>query len=498
MLKSIFNLSILLAISVAYSQDYSDKYSLYINKEELKEHLYVLASDSMQGRETGYEGQKLAADYLINEFKSDGLKAPNGFSDYKFPFDVLETKAGGNLIYKEETYVLGKDFLYLFADAPTELINYPLSLLGDISNYASLKKFDLQKEVEEKVVVVYVKSGESFESIQNNYQHLLEVGAASVCFILEDYDKFYGYLEHFVMDSKMVLSTDEVKKTCPLLLTNAKTLDFGVGYTEKKAKKQWRKSKFLKKMVKESTVDLSLSKDAKVLSTENVVAFIEGEDENLKNEVLVLTAHYDHIGAHDGEVFNGADDDGSGTVALLEIAEAFQIAKNQGNGPKRSILIMPVAGEEKGLLGSEYYSKNAIYPLSNTIANLNIDMIGRTDEFHTDPNYVYIIGSNMLSTDLHDANEKANKEHVNILLDYKYNTKNDPNRYYYRSDHYNFAVNNIPSIFYFSGIHEDYHKATDTVDKIDFDKLEKITKLVFHTAWNLVNAEGRPELNVLD
>lgn len=489
----LFFIVVVLCLPV-FGQDYSDKYSFYINKEELKEHLYVLTADSLQGRETGYNGQKLAADYLVNEFKSDGLSAPKGFENYKFNFDVLETRAGGEINYNGENYKFGDDFIYLFADEPTEYINYTTAFLGTLKKYENIKKLNLASHVENKMAVLYVKSGQSFESIMDAYDNLYKKEAAGVCFILEDYDLFYEYLEHFVLGSKMVLNTEEITRTCPLILTRAKSFDFETNYSEKKEKKKWKKAKFL---AKKHTGKLSfkLSDDAKVLTTENVVAFIEGSNEDLKKEVLVLTAHYDHIGAHDGEVYNGADDNGSGTVALLEIAEAFQVAKNQGHGPKRSILIMPLAGEEKGLLGSEMYSKNPIFPLENTIADLNIDMIGRTDEFHEDPNYVYIIGSNMLSNDLHEANEKANAEHVNILLDYKYNTKEDPNRYYYRSDHYNFAVNDIPSIFYFSGIHEDYHKPTDTVDKIDFDKLEKITKLVFHTAWILANAEKRPMLN---
>lgn len=158
---------------------------------------------------------------------------------------------------------------------------------------------------------------------------------------------------------------------------------------------------------------------------------------------------------------------------------------------------MPVTAEEKGLMGSEYYTDKPIFPLSKTVANLNIDMIGRLDDAHKkDPNYVYIIGSNRLSTKLHALNEEANKKSVNIKLDYRYNSFNDPNRFYFRSDHYNFAKNNIPVIFYFTGIHEDYHKPTDTVDKIDFDKVAKITQLVFHTAWDLANMEERLPIDV--
>ena len=225
---------------------------------------------------------------------------------------------------------------------------------------------------------------------------------------------------------------------------------------------------------------------------ENVLGYIEGSD--LKDELLIITAHYDHLGKHDSLIFNGADDDASGVSAALEIAEAFMLAKKEGNGPRRSILIMPVSGEEKGLLGSRYYTDNPIYPLENTVANLNIDMIGRLDDWHDNGNYVYLIGSDRLSYDLHDLNEKINNEYIGIDLDYRFNDKDDPNRYYYRSDHYNFAKNNIPVIFYFNGVHEDYHKPSDTIEKLDFDKINTITKLIFLTAWEIANRDDRIKL----
>ena len=225
--------------------------------------------------------------------------------------------------------------------------------------------------------------------------------------------------------------------------------------------------------------------------SENIWAYIEGSEK--PNELIVISAHYDHIGIENGEIFNGADDDGSGTVALLEIAQAFSKAKKQGNGPKRSILFLHVTGEEHGLLGSRYYTENPLFPLANTITNINIDMIGRHDAFHNDSsNYVYLIGSDYLSTDLYKICENANKNYVNLFLDYKYNDRNDPNRFYYRSDHYNFAKNGIPSVFLFTGVHADYHKATDEVDKIEFDALAKRTQLAFTIAWDLANRENRP------
>ncbi|WP_439132222.1 M28 family metallopeptidase [Polaribacter sp.] len=224
--------------------------------------------------------------------------------------------------------------------------------------------------------------------------------------------------------------------------------------------------------------------------SENVVAFLKGTEK--PDEIVVISAHLDHVGERNGEIYNGADDDGSGTVAMLEIAEAFKMAADAGKGPKRSILFLHVTGEEKGLLGSKYYTENPIFPLANTVCDLNIDMIGRIDDRHKeDPNYVYLIGADKLSTELHTLSEAINAKYTNINLDYKYNDENDPNRFYYRSDHYNFAKHNIPIIFYFNGTHADYHRPTDTPDKINYELLENRAKLVFHTAWEVANKETR-------
>jgi Zn-dependent M28 family amino/carboxypeptidase len=226
-------------------------------------------------------------------------------------------------------------------------------------------------------------------------------------------------------------------------------------------------------------------------ASENVVAFIKGSE--FPDEILVISAHYDHLGMDkEGEVYNGADDNGSGTVAVMAIAEAFQKAVEEGNGPKRSILFLHFTGEEKGLLGSKYYVTFPIFPLANTVSNLNIDMIGRSDDAHeNNPNYVYLIGSDKLSKELHHLSEEMNNKFTKINLDYKYNSDSDPNRFYYRSDQYNFAKNNIPVIFYFNGTHENYHRISDTPDKINYELLAKRTQLVFYTAWEIANRENR-------
>ncbi|PKV50568.1 peptidase M28-like protein [Aquimarina sp. MAR_2010_214] len=230
-----------------------------------------------------------------------------------------------------------------------------------------------------------------------------------------------------------------------------------------------------------------------IKSSENVLAFIEGTEK--PDEIVVISAHYDHVGTDEnGNIHNGADDDGSGTVSLLEIADAFMKAKKDGFGPKRSILFLHVTGEEKGLYGSKFYTENPVFPLENTVTDLNIDMIGRIDKKHEGEdknNYVYLIGSDRLSTELHNISEKANTEHTKLDLDYTYNAKNDPNRFYFRSDHYNFAKHNIPIIFYFNGVHEDYHKPTDTADKIEYELMTKRAKLIFYTAWEVANRTER-------
>lgn len=230
---------------------------------------------------------------------------------------------------------------------------------------------------------------------------------------------------------------------------------------------------------------------SKYESSENVLALIEGTEK--PDEVVIVSAHLDHLGAtENGTVYPGADDDGSGNVALMEMAQAFKIAQTQGHGPKRSVLFIHLTAEEVGLLGSNYYVSHPAFPLKQTVVNLNIDMIGRVDEPQKhNENYMYLIGSDRLSKELHYLSEKVNSTYFNLNLDYRYNEENDPNHYYSRSDHYNFALKGIPVIFYFNGEHTDYHKETDTPDKINFPLLEKRTQLIFATAWQIANQQRR-------
>jgi hypothetical protein len=317
-------------------------------------------------------------------------------------------------------------------------------------------------------------------------------GASLLIYATPDAPGLMKELGHYLSGERMRLkgdaAADEPSKGLQLIV-----VDRSVGERIlARGGMRWKQAVRMKRLGSSIPCAIALEHRPRItrLRSENVLGYVEGTD--LKDELVVVTAHYDHIGVDGGEVYNGADDDGSGTVALLEMAEAFMRARNEGHGPRRSVLFMPVSGEEKGLLGSQYYSEHPVFPLENTIADLNIDMIGRVDSLHaTSAPYVYIIGSDRLSTELHRINEEANAAHVKLDLDYTFNDPNDPNRFYYRSDHYNFARKGVPVIFYFSGVHEDYHQPGDEVDRIRFDLLEQRARLVFATAWELANRKER-------
>jgi Zn-dependent M28 family amino/carboxypeptidase len=244
----------------------------------------------------------------------------------------------------------------------------------------------------------------------------------------------------------------------------------------------------------EQTIPAEYLNNASGNSSENVLAYILGSE--FPEEVLIISAHYDHLGKRGETVFNGADDNASGTSAVMEIAEAFQAALEDGHRPKRSILFLHLTGEESGLYGSRYYVSHPVFKMENTVTNLNIDMIGRVDPKHEDkPEYIYLIGSDRLSKELHNLAENVNREHFGLKLDYTFNKENDPNRFYYRSDHFNFAQEGVPVIFFFNGEHEDYHKATDTPEKINYELLKLRTDYIFYTAWELANRPERVAVN---
>jgi len=504
------------ADSIQDPQDIAKEYAATINASELKEHLMILASDEFEGRETGMPGQKKAAEYIANYFEELRIPAYDGQTYFQeYPLKRVKY-TGSKCTLNGKEYKFIEDFYFFGSSVNRDLELTEITLAGYGIGAESWNDFK-EIEVEGKSVMILsdiprnkkgeaLASGEEFDMWAADWRIKVEaakaMGVKELIIVNQDYESYMSRVKYYLENPGMSLLEevleDSEEETNPdfqtLFISPELANEILVSSKNKnlrKYKKRIHKRKAAKKSSFKTEFSLIHKNDTETFSAENVLAFIEGTD--LKDEIVVVTAHYDHIGKKGEDINNGADDDGSGTVSALEIAEAFQMAKLQGNGPRRSVLVMTVSGEEKGLLGSRYYADHPIYPLENTVANLNIDMIGRVDEAHADnENYIYLIGSDKLSTDLHEISEKANSDFTGLELDYTYNDPDDSNKFYYRSDHYNFAKNGIPVIFYFSGVHEDYHKPTDTPDKIMYEKLEKVARLVFHTAWELANRDDAP------
>jgi hypothetical protein len=471
-----------------------------ITEEELKEHLYTYASDEFEGRETGKEGQKKAVAYLKAAYESmdipGGLQGGEYFQNVPLELTKLPT---GNLIVDGQSYANGEGFLTFDGSSRSyDQIVY-------VGYGIEAEEYSDYQDLDVKGKLLMMKAGEPrngdgtflltgteepskwsniSEANEKRMEVALEKGAEGILFV--DPDNFSRYMRYFdymkTNDSGQMSLKNKDEETPDMLLVSEELA--GKIYDGYKSSE------------KPTTISLPVRMEVESrnedVASENVVAFIRGSQ--WPEEYVVISSHLDHIGVNaNGEINNGADDDGSGTVALLEIAEAFKQAADAGMGPRRSVVFLHVTGEEKGLLGSQYYTDvEPVFPLENTVANLNIDMIGRIDpKREGNRNYVYLIGSDKLSSELHELSETVNSRYTGIELDYTYNDENDPNRFYYRSDHYNFAKNNIPIIFYFNGTHADYHRPGDTPDKINYDLLKNRTQLVFHTAWEIANRDSR-------
>ena len=494
-----------------------------IVKEDLEKHLKIISSDAYEGRETGTKGQKLTAKYLADCFKGYNIEPLNTqtgivdgyFHQYKL---IKKQPLGISIKTSEKTFVAFDDFYYnprKVHDTNTTYSNVHFLGYGiNDTAYNDYKSIEIKEneigiilsgEPRDKQGKYFISSGQHPSSKADNSIKIKEAssqGLGCVLIVIPDIEQSINrYKSHFLKPSLALLDEQNNKNPINCFYISYDMADEILGLAKNNTTiSKLEKKITIKKAPQSKTfgltqkIELISERKHEIVTSENVMGFIEGGDK--KEEIVILTAHYDHLGIKDSIIYNGADDDGSGTVALLELAEAFAKAKAMGYGPRRSILFMPVSGEEKGLLGSKYYTDNPVFPLENTIANLNIDMIGRRDtNYKDDPNYVYIIGADRLSQDLHNINENANSSYTQIKLDYRFNHADDPNRFYYRSDHYNFAKNDIPVIFYFTGVHEDYHKPTDTIDKIEFNKMENIVRLIYFTAWELANRDERIKLD---
>lgn len=502
--------------SVVIVAQNNNEYVKYVDSVDLRKHLSVLASDEYEGRETGERGQKKAAEYIANHFKSIGLLPGANNNSYFQPFELdVQNKKDIEIKINKTKYTNNKDFISFYGLNENSFAFKEIIFKGFGIKDETYNDYQ-QSNIEGKAVLIidgepqlndstYLTTGTKQKTDwSTNYrkkEELARNAGAKILFIaVNDIDKAYTEYKHRIFAKSMKLKADSgtVKKEKIPVVFISKTMANDLLSKNKITVDKLQAEIVSKKQSINASAKTKLAVKIKVIqqkiSSENVLGFLEGTTN--KDELIVITAHYDHLGVEAGLVFNGADDDGSGTVAVMELAQAFAKAKEQGFAPKRSILFMTVAGEEKGLLGSEYYSEHPVYPLKNTVANLNIDMIGRIDAAHKDSaNYIYIIGSDKLSNDLHNINEEVNKKYVGLKLDYRFNSTKDPNRYYYRSDHYNFARKGVPVIFYFNGTHPDYHKETDEIEKINFPLMETRARLVFQTAWELVNRTERIRLN---
>ncbi len=494
-----------------------------IKAENLKVLVYALAADSMQGRETGQPGQRKAADYIAAQFKALGLPAEADrntyFQDIHMQNDSWKDIGlqVGTQEFKNRT-----DF-YVFPDYITDA---PLTSLEEVvfvgygiedPTYNDYAKTDVQG----KAVIFY--DGEPMDNkghslltgtdFRSNWSvdwrrkvRLAKRKGANLVFIvdpridenLKSNKKLisaYGWHPTSAFQNKQaeeVLNTLFISPATAMAILGSKS-----GKAED-AMADLRNGRPFKAVKIKAKLNVRLDKETKQLEGSNVMGIIPGSDSLLKKEYVLVTAHYDHLGMPDSSViYHGADDNASGTSAVIAIARAFAEAKKQGVGPKRSVVCMLVSGEEKGLLGSQFYTEFPIFPLERTIVDINIDMIGRLDNRHTNnPDYIYVIGSDRMSNELHYINERANSKYTKMELDYKYNAKDDPNHFYERSDHYNFAKKGVPAIFYFNGTHADYHKPSDTADKINFEAMTKRTKLAFYTAWDIANRPTRLPIDV--
>lgn len=481
-----------------------------ISPRELKMHLDVLASKEMEGRETGTPGNDLAADYISRYLFNLGLSPIPGTGKFKQPVAFTFSKW-----LKNECAINGKSYKHLW-----DYLVFPAENKGE--NIESDEVVFLGYGIEDPVYndyakvdvkgkVIMINTGEPMlndsvsritgstnmsEWTTDSAKKLLlakEKGVKAVLFIDQDIKKTLELNRRKILGAFLELGDLRTREYIypPHLYISTTMAENIMGNNQKKiikARKKIAKGKS-KKVILPALFKLDLEKEAKVLESNNVIGYIEGSDK--KNEYVLVSAHFDHLGKRGEDIYYGADDNGSGSSLLLEMAQSFQQAVMEGEKPSRSIVFCWFTGEEKGLLGSKYYTEFPIFPLESTVVNVNVDMIGRTDDDYKNfTDYTYVIGSDRLSSELHQINEAVNQEYVQLVLDYKYNDEKDPNQFYYRSDHYNFAKEGIPAIFYFTGTHKDYHRTTDTADKILFNKMAKIGRLIFHTIYEVAN---RPE-----
>ncbi len=466
-----------------------------ITSDNLKKHLYIIAGKEMEGRETATPGQKKASAYIENQFHSLGLK-PGYNGNYQLPYTVYQDSLISTSVEIDgKRFELDKDFSVNVGQNNNS--TYRFAEVVFVGNGISDSTRDDYKglDVHGKAVLMLAAQntrGQGRGGFGNQFARIdaaQKNGAVAVLVIGSNFPrqqktnpKGNMYLNAF---QKLVrLNQFQISEQIAQAI-------MGDDYAKVK-------SGTIEPKTYTANVMLSFNKTTTTLESSDVLGMLEGTD--LKDEYVFVTAHYDHLGKRDTAIYYGADDDGSGTVSVIEIAEAFSKAKAAGKGPRRTMVFMTVSGEEKGLWGSEYYTDHPVFPLEKTTVDLNIDMIGRIDATRKQgdsTNYVYVVGDDKISTDLKTISEATNNKFTKLELDYKFNDPKDPNRIYFRSDHYNFARKGVPIIFYYDGmLGADYHRPTDTPDKIYYDLLAKRAQLVFYTAWEMANRSEMLKRNI--
>jgi Predicted aminopeptidases len=463
-----------------------------ITADNLKKHLYILAGPEMEGRETATEGQRKAAAYIENHFKALGL-LPGDKGNYQMYFPVFQDSiVHAGIEVNGQSFEAGKDFMInMSASYTSTMLASEVVFVG--YGFSDSTRDDYRNlNTLGKIVLILpgappAQTGTNGHATRYNPYAIAEAaqknGAVAILMVNSNFPRpsYSGKGSQYIHGFRKSILPNiyQVSEQVAKAIMGA---DYETVAAAMKAGNHVTKTY-------QANVRLDFHKQTSKLNSSNVIGVLEGTDK--KDEYVFITAHYDHLGKRgDSVIYFGADDDASGTSALLEMAEAFVKAKAAGKGPRRTMVFMAVSGEEKGLWGSAYYSDNAIFPLEKTTVDLNIDMIGRIDPKRKkgdSTNYVYVVGDDKLSSDLRPISEAMNKKYTKLELDYKYNAPDDPERIYYRSDHYNFARKGVPIIFYFNGTHNDYHRPTDTPDKINYDLMTKRTKLIFYTAWEMAN-----------
>lgn len=497
-----------------------------ITQADLKRHLSIIASDALKGRNTGSKEQLMAAEYIANHLKMSKMEgvvnSVIGKSHFQY-LDLIGAQLKSMSLKSQTASFVFEDDYYGTSIYRDSGINLESAFVGYGIESESFNDYE-NVDLEGKVAIIlwgepenengdYLINQSDIPSAWGGTYGWLKKskvakrrGAEEVIFVLEDedYEKRLKKYSDYIYTSRFKLPDSRdfngVSGKYGGIYFNQNKIESLCGISDKDLEKYFKSLRNNKPELPVSSGSLFIQTkyNQNIVSAPNILGLIKATEET--DETVVVTAHYDHIGFDSEGIYNGADDNGSGTVSVLEIVEAFSIAKANGIELNKNILFMWFTGEEKGLLGSRYFCDfNPAIPLENIVCNVNIDMVGRVDDDHEENrDYVYSIGSDRLSSELKSLCEKVNKEVSDIEIDYSYDALDDPNNFYKRSDHYNFAKNDIPVVFYFNGTHDDYHQTTDTVEKIQFDVMEKRVRMIFRTILEIAQMEGRFELDNKD